>query len=361
MRAQMKRGRSGFTLVELLVVIAIIGILVALLLPAVQAAREAARRAQCANNSKQLGLAIQLYHDGKKEFPAGAAWWEGQRDWTGSPPECDASCDPTDRNPNCCVQARGTILMFLLPYVEEQALFDLYDFEIATDEQLLPNGMPIASTPVSTFVCPSDEPREARDNRANATLGPDLLKSYHLANYAASRGPTAVNNGGAPCPLMPAWNQAFGPFVQNGGELVYEYPDRGDLDHWRKFGGPFTRIDYRIKGKQITDGLSHTIFLGEVRTGCSAHVAEGWGWSHSGQGLISTVVPINFDSCNSESASARCGYWDTWVSELGFKSAHPGGVHVVMGDASVQFIPDSIDMLTYNRLGGKADGGVVSF
>ena len=75
-----------------------------------------------------------------------------------------------------------------------------------------------------------------------------------------------------------------------------------------------------------------------------------------GNGLISTVVPINFDSC-SDNAALGCGSWETYSSSLGFKSNHPGGAQFVMGDASVQFIPDAVDMLTYNRLGGKADGG----
>jgi hypothetical protein len=97
-----------------------------------------------------------------------------------------------------------------------------------------------------------------------------------------------------------------------------------------------------------------------VRVRCSSHAAEGWAWSHSGNGLISTVVPINFDSC-SDIAALECGSWETWSSALGFKSAHPGGAHFVMGDGSVHFLPDSIDMLTYNRMGGKADGGAVDY
>src|SRR5215471_4355018 len=100
-----KINRFAFTLVELLVVIAIIGILVALLLPAVQAAREAARRAKCTNNLKQLGLAIQLYNDNKKALPPGASWWSSPP----APPLCD----------RC-----GTLHMFVLPYVEEQAIYD---------------------------------------------------------------------------------------------------------------------------------------------------------------------------------------------------------------------------------------------
>ena len=111
--------RSAFTLVELLVVIAIIGILVALLLPAIQAAREAARRATCTNNLKQMGLAIQMYQDQKKELPSGARWYDYRE-------ECFTNCTAANWGPNCCYHNHGTIHMFLLPYLEEQALYDAY-------------------------------------------------------------------------------------------------------------------------------------------------------------------------------------------------------------------------------------------
>jgi hypothetical protein len=149
------------------------------------------------------------------------------------------------------------------------------------------------------------------------------------------------------------------------GDISYLYPDSfvdcfPGIGCYKQFGGPFTRLSYHVKASQITDGLSNTIFMGEVRPGCSKHVAEGWGYSHSGNGLISTLMPINFDSCDRESPSRRCFFWDTWTTELGFKSAHPGGCLFVLGDASVQFLPDSIDPYVYNKLGGKSDGQAVS-
>jgi prepilin-type N-terminal cleavage/methylation domain-containing protein len=353
--------QSAFTLVELLVVIAIIGILVALLLPAIQAAREAARRATCTNNLKQFGVAIQVYHDQQKEFPPGAQYYDVR--------ESCKDCELTDRNPECCIERAGTLHMFLLPHMEEQALFDLFDFEIYTDEQLLPNGQPIGSTPVAVFMCPSEEPREAMETRLDqvTTLSPDMLQSYKLSSYAGSRGPTRHNTSGpVSCALGDVWNQFFGlkpvnlPPPNDG--ITWRYPDGGDPKFWRQFGGPFTRWSYRVKAKQVSDGLSHTIFVGEVRTACSAHTAEGWAWTHSGNGLVSTLTPINFDSCMaSEDPALGCASWATWSSALGFKSAHAGGAQFVMGDGSVHFLPDSIDMTTFNRLGGKADGEPVSF
>jgi prepilin-type N-terminal cleavage/methylation domain-containing protein len=354
MTTHWRSGRHGFTLVELLVVIAIIGILVALLLPAIQAAREAARRATCTNNLKQFGLAILMYNDKKNELPAGAHWFDYK-----APPECK-SCSLTDPDPQCCIERGGTIHMFILPYMEEQALYDRFDFRIYTDEQLLPNGQPIGSTAVSTFVCPSEEPREATELRSpTATLSSELLKTYKLSNYAASRGNTRHIDGGSGCSLTNPMNEQFGlkpinsPPPNDG--FTWGYPDTGSSTRWRQFGGPFTRLAYRVKLKQITDGASNTIFLGEVRTGCSQHAAEGWAWSHSGNGLISTLVPINFDSCI-DAPGHDCQSWDNWSGALGFKSRHAGGAQFVMGDASVHFLPDAIDMRVYNRLGGKADG-----
>jgi prepilin-type N-terminal cleavage/methylation domain-containing protein len=358
--------RTAFTLVELLVVIAIIGILVALLLPAIQAAREAARRANCTNNLKQLGIAIQSYQDQHKELPPGARWYDYRDD-------CVDNC--TTWSPQCCRKNAGTIHIFLLPFIEEQALYDSYNFDsiTGTDEQLLPNGLPIGSTSVTTFVCPSDEQTEATTNRPGQTaptLSPDLLRTYKMTNYQASRGPTRHIDGPVSCALTDPWNTQFGNKPVNAAtpptdELTWTYSERAGppsnpTKYFREFGGPFSRSGFPVEIKQITDGLSKTIYMGEVRVGCSAHSAEGWAWSHSGNGLISTVVPINFDSC-SDNAALGCGSWETWSSALGFKSAHVGGAQFVMGDGSVHFIPDEVDMLIYNRLGGKADGGAVEF
>ena len=154
MSAQSKPKRLAFTLVELLVVIAIIGILVALLLPAIQAAREAARRAQCTNNLKQFGIAIANYENTKKQLPAGA-YWHDARNSHSSVKECDATCQDTDKNPKCCVEHAGTIHMFLLPYMEEQALYDSYDFDVNfVDEQLGPDGLPLGSNVVCLIRLP---------------------------------------------------------------------------------------------------------------------------------------------------------------------------------------------------------------
>src|SRR5882757_9724721 len=161
--------KRGFTLVELLVVIAIIGTLVALLLPAIQAAREAGRRSACMNNLKQVGVAIANYESDKKVLPPGAIWER----W----------------RPESKRRSHGSLLVQLLPYIEERTLYDSFDFtQRITDAEVLPGTTTkIGSTPVSTYVCPSDD--------HNGSFG-----GYAVHNYAASNGPTEVyDNPGCSC------------------------------------------------------------------------------------------------------------------------------------------------------------------
>ncbi|RIK88939.1 MAG: prepilin-type cleavage/methylation domain-containing protein [Planctomycetota bacterium] len=327
---RLPRPLHGFTLVELLVVIAIIGVLVALLLPAVQAAREAARRSTCINNLKQLGTAIALYHDVRKVYPAGAQWADG-----------DVTCQPGSTS-NPCEDLRGNLLIWILPYIEQQALYNQFDFKRVIDGQLRPDGQPIGSAMVASFICPTSvHPSEAYHSDP-------ALASLKMFNYAASRGPTKhISAPGCSCPQ---WN-TFNGLI---GSEAYAYPDF-QPHLWPEFGGPFTRVSIQVKQSQITDGLSNTFFLGEVRPECSTHAARGWSETNNGNGLISTLIPINYDTC-SQTDPDRCRQWCNWSTELGFKSAHAGGAHFSMGDASVQFIAETIDAYAYNRLGGKADG-----
>ena len=248
-------SNSGFTLVELLVVIAIIGVLVALLLPAVQAAREASRRSACQNNLKQLGLALPLYEDAKGEYPAGAIWGNG----------------PDNH--------RGSLMIFLLPYIEQQTIYDLFDFSQNTDEQINPHTMqPIGEIPIEVYKCPSDEhPDDNNHDRA-------------MSNYAGLKGSSKhINNSGCSCRTFNTWNSfALSPYESFATAIDY--------------AGVFTRIGIVTRREHITDGLSQTAFIGEVRPECGAHASNGWAMSNNGQGLTSTIVPINYDSCLRERA-----------------------------------------------------------
>lgn len=317
-------NHRAFTLVELLVVIAIIGILVALLLPAIQAAREAARRSQCVNNMKQLGLAIQNYELNKKHLPPGAIW-------------------------DHFLRGKGSTLVYILPYMEQQPIYDKFDFtKFTIDGQTLDGGTTaIGAAVISAYVCPSDDhPPTAQVQGDDLAI---LEKALH--NYATSQGPTEhPDNSGCSCSID--WNVL--------STAPYSYFD--------KFAGPFTRYGTieksignwrrKVKIKDVTDGVSKTIYVGEVRPACSLHVARGWATTNNGCGFTTTLIPINFDSCAEGDHPDGCRRPCNYNAELGFKSRHPGGANFSLGDASVQFISEDIDMKTYQYLGDKADGQV---
>ena len=126
----------------------------------------------------------------------------------------------------------------------------------------------------------------------------------------------------------------------------------------RTFAGPFTRLGTKTKVKQITDGMAHTIFFGEVRPVCSSHGLNGWAKSNNGNGYCSTLIPINFDTCNAEAADP-CRRPCNWNTEVGFRSAHVGGAHFLLGDGAVVRISEDIDYMTYQYLGAKNDGEVI--
>ncbi|HEX6961321.1 MAG TPA: DUF1559 domain-containing protein [Lacipirellula sp.] len=294
---------SGFTLVELLVVIAIIGVLIALLLPAVQAAREAGRRSQCTNNLKQIGLATLNYEQAKKLLPPGAIRESGGG------------------------RRHGSVFVHLLPMLEQSALHAAFDFkQTDIDDTRIPGTNQRAdSVEIPALICPSDERELHYDGRV-------------AHNYAASRGPTEV-------------------WFNSNSLCNYPWVDlaQAPIDDPVIFAGPFTRIGVQAPLDSITDGLSNTIFFGEVRPKCSEHARNGWVASNNGNGYCTTLIPINYDSCNDDSPDP-CHRSNNWNTEVGFKSVHPGGAYFLLGDGSVHFIEETIDHAAYQLLGAKNDG-----
>jgi prepilin-type N-terminal cleavage/methylation domain-containing protein/prepilin-type processing-associated H-X9-DG protein len=303
-------SKRGFTLIELLVVIAIIGILIALLLPAVQSAREAARRMSCSNNLKQIGLAVLNYEDTAGSLPPGAFY--NRYDFPDLPAH------------------KGSILIRILPFLEQQPLYDQFDLAdpAGTEGQASANDYRLGGTKVAPYVCPTDP--------SNGMKGP-----HAVASYAASQGPTPHNGNGS-CWCENNFND-YTPPPQIWEEDV--------------FHGPFTRVPVSVSLNQITDGLSNTIFFGEVLPLCSVHMGRDWAYTNNGQGFGHTHIPINYDTC--QDSGDYCHQPCNWSTEKGYRSAHPGGAMFLFGDGSVHFLSESINHWDYQRLGNKADGEVI--
>jgi prepilin-type N-terminal cleavage/methylation domain-containing protein/prepilin-type processing-associated H-X9-DG protein len=311
MRHSARTSRAAFTLVELLVVIAIIGILVALLLPAVQSAREAARRMQCTNNLKQIGLALHNYHGVQGTLPYGSG-------------DC---CDRN--NPRAW---GGVWPTMLLPYLELQNLHTAIDFKKHTQD--LPAS--IVQTVIPVYVCPSD------GNSGNAVLDNRYPHNPTKAMglwYTACMGPTTPDQcpfcqGGKPaapdnyCCQGNNWGTSAG-----GG-----YPEGSSV-------GMFGRFRNAITFAEVPDGLTNTIMVGETLPRQCAFISA----FSVNFNVTSTTIPIN---TLEDDKGAGTNWWRT----SGYKSKHGGGVNVAMGDASVQFLSQSIDYRLYNLLGNRMDG-----
>jgi prepilin-type N-terminal cleavage/methylation domain-containing protein/prepilin-type processing-associated H-X9-DG protein len=318
--------RRGFTLVELLVVIAIIGILMALLLPAIQAARESARRAQCKNNLKQLALGLNTYHEAMKTLPY-------------------ASAGDTSNSSS----AGGVWTTFLLPYIEEIGLHKQIDFKLHVKS--LPSA--IVQTLIPAFVCPTDASNtDAILDKRYATTNPSTAMGLW---YTASMGPTAPdkclycpNTSASPDNYCCQGNN-FGTKATSSGAAPggYDYPVSSGV-------GMFMRSKRSIPFVKVHDGLSHTFLLGETLPRQCAFISA----FAVNFNVSSTTIPLNTFEDDTVLGNPVSG--NNWWKTSGFKSNHPGGAHISMCDGSVHFVNEDIDYRTYNNLGTRAGGEIAS-
>jgi prepilin-type N-terminal cleavage/methylation domain-containing protein/prepilin-type processing-associated H-X9-DG protein len=304
--------RQGFTLVELLVVIAIIGILIALLLPAVQAAREAARRMQCSNHLKQIGLAMHNYHQAHRTLPYATGY---------------DNPDPATYGRFC---EGGTWCAFLLPYLEQQPVYDLFNFKKLMGDSA---NSPAVTQIISTYICPSD-PKSSEPIVTGRLQQPHNPVTVLALWYPVSIGPTVMDA----CPYCSDTTPGPTNYCCQGSNFGSNFPARNSV-------GMFGRHTSRIRFEDVTDGTSSTIMAGETLPGhCMWMGAYMPNFSVSGTG-----IPLNTMEDDQGAAT-------NWYRCCGFKSRHPGGANFLMGDASVHFFAETIDYRLYNNLGTRAGG-----
>jgi len=332
-------NHRAFTLVELLVVIAIIAVLIGLLLPAVQSAREAARRNSCSNNLKQYGLAIQGYASAKKMLPPSAptVLWTPSATVTGN--------------------AVGHNLgwhAFILPYAEQATLFDQIDLPPAGQTngdrcaQDMGGGKLLRSFELPFARCGSDTSLRHNNN--------DSRTGWAWGSYSGSMGSQSTPSNDTNCQPFQGFRESPAGDWGHGGPLPNSVSGV-----FSRYGGPCTF-------ENVSDGLSKTILVGEVIMTCTDHDAGYWNYNGGNNAHASTVVPINtMTTCFTSQALAtaagvpnpQCFTKSNWNYSWGFRSRHPGGAQFLFGDGSTRLLADSIDHTMYQRLGGKADGRVV--
>ena len=323
---RLKALRRAFTLIELLVVIAIIAILIALLLPAVQQAREAARRSQCQNNLKQMGLALHNYHETVGCFPMGA--------------------QAAGRRPNWRVA--------ILPYLDQAGAYNLMNFDATLQNGFMAgNGNTGAGSGYGV---------------ENAVLNKLLVEVYKCPSSTAKNfytGTSPVSNNGTASPTTPPGGtetgmtmdyvgisgayQAGNPLYSGGSHcetgIDYSYWCWNGIMHWK--GSSVIR--------DIKDGTSNTIILGEMsakidKKDYRSNYYGGWSSKNGNWG-----TGINTVRYTPNPATAPVGGTQTYTANNALTSMHVGGVHVLLADGAVRFVSENIEMETLRRLAAKND------
>lgn len=339
-RRRDESSRAGFTLVELLVVIAIIGILVALLLPAVQAAREAARRTQCQNNLKQFGLGFQNYLSTNKKFAPG--WSE------------DNVFPRADRGPNFTWGA------LILPYLEETSIYDQFDLKQKSTAGTVggaTENIDLIGLDLPLFRCPSHEDPGPQSIAGNGGFTPPIPQ-IGISNYVGSGTTCLVCYFGH----VPDLADGGGAFVS---ATCRELPTTIPLKKMTKQNGVLFR-NSETSMQQISDGSSHTFLVGERIFG---EIRD----SGSGQSFFSASywatlpAPSSYQqACYAGLPIAATRYENALKAPFinghpfGFSSKHSGGVQVVYCDGSVRFVNEDTDELTLEYQVRIADGNTIT-
>ncbi|MDB5385377.1 MAG: hypothetical protein JWM11_1023 [Planctomycetaceae bacterium] len=308
-----RTAKRGFTLIELLVVIAIIAVLIALLLPAVQQAREAARRSQCKNNLKQIGLALHNYLDSNKVFPWGCVSGNNAGSY------------------GFCGQVMNWRFS-ILPYIDQAPLY-------ATLSPLDRRG----------YTCSPDNTATWLTNPAQL----QVIPAYICPSESVGPMTSANQNGGdTACPTTSAMTSYQGVCAA-GSSAPYGYYG-GDVSGLNADVGMMSHAPTKLDTAKVTDGTSNTVFVGE-RTGNKAKPGCG-----SGEGTNYMCWMGQFGSVGSlpqYGINLLCR--NSYTSGLGFGSMHVGGCHFVMVDGSVRFISENISNVTLTALSTRASGEVV--
>jgi prepilin-type N-terminal cleavage/methylation domain-containing protein/prepilin-type processing-associated H-X9-DG protein len=355
--------RRGFTLIELLVVIAIIGVLIALLLPAVQSAREAARRAQCVNNLKQMGLAAMNFESTNKTFPGAMAPF-----------------------PYLSGSGRANQLAFLMQYLEQGALYNAWNFAVDANSHVANDTA--RTTQVSGYICPSDASAAKLNN--NAVSGGLSLPEGRTTYYGCIGFTAGWYFGNNMITSLEEPNEKFvGIF-----NLTYDLAQPKFLDAANTQPNPLYRQSKGVPIASITDGTSNTALYSETRLSRWSYpnppAADPTNYLDQINVVSSTGFTLQVPVPACKTLASRITYrgleYFRPIPEIGYyshtlvpnykqfdcgdaaivaghiaaRSYHPGGVNVGMADGSVKFVKDTISLVTWGALGTRTGGEVVS-